>query len=335
MVLRIDDGPGGVELPKSGYVRASASGQGPSSSSSCSAGGGIALVVAPPPPQGQPRLTRRARVTTATVFEPMTPDETPEHHFPLQTVHPRTRQPRFVNRYDSREILLVADGSCVNNGSATATPAGGCSFSYKGTTTTGGGIMATPTTTEAAAFPFSRGRGADRGGMIGLSFAGSDGAAGVVGFPLELSGPGGEALAATSNRAKLRAVVAALAFRAWQEEGWRRIVVATDLEYVVLGATRWLPAWVRRRWKTKKIRGRGRGSCKPLANRDLWEELHTVVETLARLGTEVSFWLIKPREAAGQDSALVRMTKDTAKEAATVRYDSVASEFTRLCGIMV
>lgn len=51
----------------------------------------------------------------------------------------------------------------------------------------------------------------------------------------------------TNNRAKMRAVIAALEFRAWADEGWRSIVIATDLEYVVRGATEWLPRWVQRR----------------------------------------------------------------------------------------
>lgn len=143
---------------------------------------------------------------------------------------------------------------------------------------------------------------------------------------MEKSGPGGEIYDATSNRAKLRAVIAALEFRAWQEEGWRRIVVATDLEYVVFGATRWLSLWLRRRWRTRKGR---------VANRDLWEELHGVIENLQKLGTSVAFWLLPPGSVAKSHSMLVRDTKDAAREAALVPPDTTVVEFTRLCGIMV
>ncbi|TGJ88498.1 hypothetical protein E0Z10_g356 [Xylaria hypoxylon] len=247
------------------------------------------------------RLTRRSRVATATIFVPNSKDETPEEHFPLQTVYTRTSQPRFVNRYDSREILLVIDGSCINNGSISQPPTGGCSFAYKGTGKSG----------LAASFPFPVGQG--------------DG--GTVGFPLEQTGPGGEHHVASSNRAKLRAVIAGLEFREWQEEGWNRLVVATDLEYVVFGATRWLASWAKRRWKTRKAR--------QVANRDLWEELHGIIDRLARLGTEVSFWLISSRGVIKQASSLVQDTKDIARTAATVHYDASAEEFTRLCGIDV
>ncbi|OTA90468.1 hypothetical protein M434DRAFT_398002 [Hypoxylon sp. CO27-5] len=253
-------------------------------------------------PRYRRRLTRRAPVRSATLFVPQDPDETPEHHFPLQTLSARSTQSRFINRYDSREILIFIDGSCINNGSRDPTakpPAAGCSFTYKG-----GG--------SETAFPF-------------MDWSHNDG--GMVGFPLEKCGPGGESYNATSNRAKLRAVIAALEFRAWQEEGWRRIVVATDLEYVVDGATRYLPQWVRRRWRTRKFT--------PVANRDLWEELHGVIENLQRSGTLVSFWLLLRGSIAKTRSALVQETKDAAREAATMHTDATAAEFTRLCGIMV
>ncbi|KAI0966230.1 hypothetical protein F4678DRAFT_304427 [Xylaria arbuscula] len=245
------------------------------------------------------RLTRRSRISTATIFVPSS-NETPEEHFPLQTVYTRTSQPRFVNRYDSREILLVIDGSCLNNGGISQPPAGGCSFAYKGAGRSG-----------LATFPFSAGQGEG----------------GTVGFPLEQSGPGGEHHVASSNRAKLRAVIAGLEFREWQQEGWKRIVIATDLEYVVFGATRWLASWVRRRWKTRKAR--------QVANRDLWEELHGIIDKLARLGTEVSFWLISARSVIKHSSSLVQETKDVARAAAASNLDTSAEEFTRLCGIEV
>ncbi|KAI0408358.1 hypothetical protein F4802DRAFT_409395 [Xylaria palmicola] len=247
------------------------------------------------------RLTRWSRVSTATIFTPMDPDETPEDHFPLQTVYTRTSQPRFVNRYDSREILLVVDGSCINNGSVSQQPHGGCSFTYKGYGRAG----------PVTAFPFSV-TGEGEGG-------------GTVGFPLEQTGPGGEFHVPTSNRAKLRAVIAGLEFREWQEEGWKRIVIATDLEYVVFGATRWLALWARRRWKTRQAR--------QVANRDLWEELHGIIDKLARLGTQVSFWLVSSHTHVKETSALIQDTKDAARE--TAYFDTSAEEFTRLCGIEV
>ncbi|KAJ2989805.1 hypothetical protein NUW58_g3280 [Xylaria curta] len=260
--------------------------------------GGIGLLPeSQQPRRTRKRLTRRSRVSTATIFTPMNPDETPEEHFPLQTVYGRTSQPRFVNRYDSREILLVIDGSCINNGGVSQPVTGGCSFAYKGAGKSG----------ITTAFPFS-------------SLCHDEG--GTVGFPLEQTGPGGEYHVASSNRAKLRAVIAGLEFREWQQEGWKRIVIATDLQYVAFGATRWLASWVRRRWKTRKAR--------QVANRDLWEELHGAIDKLARLGTEVSFWLISSGSSVKQASSLVQDTKEVAREAAKLHFDTAAEEFTRL-----
>ncbi|KAK9787164.1 hypothetical protein AB5N19_03051 [Seiridium cardinale] len=249
------------------------------------------------------RLTRRAVVSSASEFQPRDPNETPETHFPLQTVI-RINQPRFINRYDSREILIVVDGSCLNHGSRhyeDVPPSGGCSFIYKGGGTRG----------PVTSYPFLQ-DGSEAGG--------------TVGFPLEHTGPGGELHDQTSNRAKLRAVIAGPEFRPWHQEGWRRIVIATNLEYVTKGATQWLPLWVRRRWRNS------RGD-KKIANRDLWEELHGIIENLRRHGTEVSFWLITARSQA-KHSSIVQDAKSAAQDASW-QYDATAVEFTRLCGIHV
>jgi hypothetical protein len=93
-----------------------------------------AIRLSPEPQQlerARKHLIRRARVNTATRFTPMSTHETPEEHFPLQSVIPRALEPRFVNRYNSHEILLVVDGSCINNGSTTRVAVAGCSFAYK------------------------------------------------------------------------------------------------------------------------------------------------------------------------------------------------------------
>jgi len=239
-------------------------------------------------------ICRRARVNTATRFTPMSPHETPEEHFPLQSVIPRALEPRFVNRYDSHEILLAVDGSCINNGSTTKIAVAGCSFTYKDARKPG--IYST----------FSQ------------SLSGQD-ECGAVGFALEQTSPDGEPRVANSNRAKLRAVIAALEFREWQKEGWKRIVIATDLEYIVLGATKWLALWIRRKWK--KVR-----KGQPVANRDLWEQLHGTIDKLARLGTEVSFWLVSTRDIVRQSSALMQETKELARDVAAELHDTSSQE---------
>jgi ribonuclease HI len=112
-------------------------------------------------------------------------------------------------------------------------------------------------------------------------------AAGSVSFRLENQGPTGQQHPQTSNRAELRAVIGALRFRAWTGEGCKTLVIATDSEYVVNGATTWLRTWLRNGWKIK--------SGASVKNKDLWEALLTEFEEHHRRGLIIKFWRI-PRE---------------------------------------
>ena len=67
----------------------------------------------------------------------------------------------------------------------------------------------------------------------------------VVSGRLEKKGPFGDNSIQTSNRAELRAVIAALQFRYWPGEGFYTFVVATDSEYVVEGSTKWAKTWAK------------------------------------------------------------------------------------------
>ncbi|KAH8434437.1 putative ribonuclease H1 [Aspergillus melleus] len=110
---------------------------------------------------------------------------------------------------------------------------------------------------------------------------------GYVRQPLENKGPSGEAHGQTSNRAELRAVIAALGFWAWPGEGCNSLVIATDSEYVVEGVTSWVRGWVRRGWMTRM------GAA--VKNRDLWERLLGEIERWPEHGLDIAFWRI-PRE---------------------------------------
>lgn len=104
----------------------------------------------------------------------------------------------------------------------------------------------------------------------------------TVSFPLEESREGH---APTSNRAELRAVVAALRMRYWAGEGFSRVVIGTDSEYVVLGICEWVENWKSKGWK------RNKGG--PVKNKDLWERLVTEVETAEENGLSIQFWRLK------------------------------------------
>lgn len=290
------------------------------------------------------RLTRRCLVEPAHVFEPSDPLMTPDVHFPLQTVTARTRYPRFINRFNSREMMLVIDGSCLNNGAGVGKnpppgdegearePSAGASFLYKNNPSY---ILGTHATT----MPFlAIGQHAARrggGALLGDMTVPMPDITGKIALRLEQQGPRGDVVRHTSNRAKLRAVIAALDFRPWYSEGWEKIVIVTDLEYVALGATKWISGWAKRRWKTASRKRKGGQARRKVCNRDLWEELQTRIEMLRANGAEVAFWLIPPKSSIGRDSKLLKEAKDAAREAARSSPDVVVEEYTKLCGVFV
>lgn len=90
----------------------------------------------------------------------------------------------------------------------------------------------------------------------------------------------------TSNRAELRACIAALRFRIWHSDGSKVVVIATDSEYVVLRITERFEKWKRNGWKIS------RGT--PVANQDLWKKLERSIEHCGG-NCAIGFWLI-PRD---------------------------------------
>lgn len=91
----------------------------------------------------------------------------------------------------------------------------------------------------------------------------------------------------TSNRAELRAAHVSLGLRAWHGEGFKRVVIGTDSEYLVKGISEYVFKWQQNGW----INARGAA----VANKDLWLMLLDKIQQLANRGTRVEFWLI-PRE---------------------------------------
>jgi ribonuclease HI len=119
---------------------------------------------------------------------------------------------------------------------------------------------------------------------------------------LESKGPFGHDSPQTSNRAELRAVLAALRFRKWAVEVHREIVIATDSEYVVAGITDWVKKWIRKGWVSSDN--------KPVKNQDLWEAVLGEVERFYEMGTTIKFWKI-PR---GDNKIADRAAKAAAYE---------------------
>lgn len=154
---------------------------------------------------------------------------------------------RFVNRTDPTQLLIYTDGACLDNGGEN--PRGGCAFQFK---------PSDPPTIS-----------------------------GYYSFRLENKGPTGELHLQTSNRAELRAVIAVLRFTHWKGEGFKTLVIATDSEYVVEGATNWIRGWIRRNWRTS--------SGAPVKNKDLWQILLGEAERWSDSGMAIKLWRI-PRD---------------------------------------
>ncbi|KAF5535179.1 ribonuclease H [Fusarium napiforme] len=89
------------------------------------------------------------------------------------------------------------------------------------------------------------------------------------------------------NRAELRAIIGALRYRNWASEGFTTLVLATDSEYVVKGATEWIQAWLRRGWRKS-----GGGV---VSNVDMWQVFLGEVERWDEYGVKIQLWRI-PRE---------------------------------------
>lgn len=174
---------------------------------------------------------------------------------------------RFVHRQDKKKMLIFTDGACLNNGQSN--PRAGWAFVH-------GPPM-------ALGLPDKRVR--------------------VESGRLENTGPYGDEGGQTSNRAELRAVIAALNFRHWPGEWairpgeyFKTLVIATDSEYVVDGATTWARRWVVNNWKTSA------GS--PVKNKDLWQCLLGQFERLHdQGGMKIEFWRIPRKENNIADAA--------------------------------
>ncbi|KZL69033.1 rnase h domain-containing protein [Colletotrichum incanum] len=195
-----------------------------------------------------PEKTRHSGIVFASKFDQQRATFSPEDLFPAGRCVPVAMPAtRFINCHDTSECLIYTDGACFDNGAASAR--GGCAFVFK---------------------PVC-----------------ANDQSGSVAFKLEDRGPDGRIYRHTSNRAELRAVIAALRFRAWDGEGFRGIVIATDSTYVVNGATDWTRAWIKKGWRLT--------TGEPVKNRDLWEALLLDVEKLHDRGVKVRFWKI-PRQ---------------------------------------
>jgi ribonuclease HI len=198
--------------------------------------------------RGGPRPSRDPYVKTerSATLESEAPKTYPEAFYAPsstpQSLFKHQDREFFVAHRDYRELLVFTDGPCSHNGHKGAQ--GGCAFVFR----CGDGIPR----------PWDPPKGAYL--MHGTFF-----------FRLEDVGPSGKPERPTSNRAELRAVVAALGhFRTdttetglkfWEPRDSAKLVIATDSTYVVEGATKWCRSWEMNGWK--------KSDGAPVMNKDL------------------------------------------------------------------
>jgi ribonuclease HI len=77
----------------------------------------------------------------------------------------------------------------------------------------------------------------------------------------------GSAADTTVNAMELTAVINGLSAL---KEANQTVEIITDSQYVARGVNEWLADWIKRGWKT--------AAKKPVANRELWEQLHTLMQ---------------------------------------------------------
>jgi ribonuclease HI len=215
--------------------------------------------------------------TTAVRFQP--PDCRPEDLFVHDSAelaqYPRTSYScdHMIRRSAPLdEILLYIDGPCLDqhiSGDASQRKAG-CAVIFK------------PEPMTGSVYTLSRGWR----------------------FRLESVGPTGEKHPQTSQRAELRAAIAALATIKWADEGWLRVTIASDSAYLVQGITENIDKWRQRGWRN--------AAGKPVANKDLWEALLSQVNLHAHWGCQIRFWLI-PRELNGAADELAKYIAEYGK----------------------
>lgn len=112
-----------------------------------------------------------------------------------------------------------------------------------------------------------------------------------IGFSIEERGPNGEFFNPNGMRADLRAVVAALEFKVWSSEGWSKVTIATDSNYVYDGITKHIAKW----WDEGLLGGKAHNG-RTMKNLDLWTRLLDLINEQAYHGCEVAFWRIRPEQ---------------------------------------
>ena len=84
---------------------------------------------------------------------------------------------------------------------------------------------------------------------------------------------GGRDPGTTNNRMEMQAALSALEYLDETDVESGQVILHTDSEYLKNGITKWIKGWKRKGWKTS--------AGKPVLNKDLWQQLDAVTQTLS------------------------------------------------------
>lgn len=98
---------------------------------------------------------------------------------------------------------------------------------------------------------------------------------------------GGRDTATTNNRMEMQAAIAALDFLRQDKAAAdsKVVLLHTDSEYVKNGITKWIKGWKNKGWKTS--------AGKPVLNKDLWQQLDQLSQTLAEEDLKVDWRYVR------------------------------------------
>lgn len=107
----------------------------------------------------------------------------------------------------------------------------------------------------------------------------------------------------SEKRAQLRAVLAAIELANWEEEGFDKVVIGVEQNWIVEGISNDIWRWKHNNWTT--------ASGEKVQNRDLWELIDQAVEAYEKIDCNVRFWEISSKDARlAKDLAQVGAMKD-------------------------
>ncbi len=96
---------------------------------------------------------------------------------------------------------------------------------------------------------------------------------------------GGRDAATTNNRMEMQAAISALEFLNEADISSDSVILHTDSEYLKNGITKWIKGWKRKGWKTS--------AGKPVLNKDLWQQLDELTQSLSDSSLSVDWRYVR------------------------------------------